>query len=165
MLELIPMTEAEFTAYLAGAIKNYADEKVKAGNWPAEGALGSSKRDYLNLLPEGVASKDQHLFSLKDTDMGKTVGMIWFAVQEQAGQPTAFIYDFSVDEAFRGRGYGKAALVGLEQKVSVLGVTSISLHVFGHNRAAWALYEKLGYKVTNVNMTKRLENSTSNGEP
>ena len=156
MVKLIPMTEAEFTAYLAGAIKNYADEKVKAGNWPAEGAVGRSERDYLSLLPKGVASKDQHLFSLEDTATGQNVGMIWFAFREGAGQQTAFIYDFSVHEAFRGRGYGKAALRGLEQKVGALGVTSISLHVFGHNRAAWALYEKLGYEVTNVNMTKRI---------
>ena len=157
MVELLPMTKDEFEAYLTGAIKNYADEKVKAGNWPSEGALQRSERDYLSLLPKGVASKDQHLFSLKDTDTGQNVGMIWFAVREQAGQQTAFIYDFSVDEAFRGKGYGKAALVELEQKVKALGVTSISLHVFGHNRAAWTLYEKLGYEVTNVNMTKRLE--------
>ena len=157
MLELIPMTEAEFTAYLAGAIKNYADEKVKAGNWPSEGALGRSEYDYLSLLPEGVASKGQHLFSLEDAATGQNVGMIWFAVGEQDGQQIAFICDFLVHEAFRGRGYGKEALRALEQKVKALGITSISLHVFGHNCAAWALYEKLGYEVTNVNMTKQLE--------
>ena len=33
---------------------------------------------------------------------------------------------------------------------------SISLHVFGHNRVARALYEKLGYETTNVNMTEKL---------
>ena len=85
--------------------------------------------------------------------------MIWFAVVEQAGERAAFIYDFSADETLRGRGYGKAALLGLEQKVKALGITSVSLHVFGHNRAAWALYEKTGYEVTNVNMTKRLGNN------
>ena len=159
MLELTPMTEGEFEAYLTGAIKNYADEKVKAGNWPSEGALGRSEHDYLSLLPEGVASKDQHLFSLKDAATGQNVGMIWFAVGEQDGQQIAFICDFLVHEAFRGRGYGEEALRALEQKVKALGITSISLHVFGHNRAAWALYEKLGYEVTNVNMTKRLEDN------
>ena len=99
------------------------------------------------------------MFSLKDAATGQNVGMIWFAVGEQDGQQIAFICDFLVHEAFRGKGYGKRALRGLEQKVKALGVTSISLHVFGHNRAAWALYEKLGYEVTNVNMTKRLEDN------
>ena len=127
--------------------------------------MESSERDYLNLLPEGVASKGQHLFSLKDAVTGQNVGMIWFAVGEQDGQQVAFICDFLVHKAFRGRGYGKAALVGLEQRVKALGVTSISLHVFGHNRAARGLYEKLSYRVTNVNMTKRLEAGRENHEP
>lgn len=149
------MTEAEFEAYLGHAVKDYADEKVKAGNWPAEGAQQRSEKEFLGLLPKGVATKNQHLFSLK-TATGATVGMIWFAVGEQAEQPIAFICDFSVHEAFRGRGYGEAALEELEHKVQTLGITSISLHVFGHNRVARSLYEKLGYEVTNVNMTKRL---------
>ena len=149
------MAAAEYEAYLDEAVKNYADEKVRAGNWPAEGALARSEHDYRTLLPEGVTSKDQHLFSLRDTGSGETVGMIWFAVATQAGERAAFIYDFSVDERLRGRGYGKAALVGLEHKVKALGINSVSLHVFGHNHTARALYEKLGYEVTNLNMTKR----------
>jgi predicted GNAT family acetyltransferase len=30
------------------------------------------------------------------------------------------------------------------------------LHVFGHNQVARALYEKIGYEVTNVLMSKKL---------
>ena len=150
------MTPAEFEAYLGQAVKTYADEKVKAGNWRPEEALERSRRDYLTLLPEGVASPNHYLFSIKDAETDQTAGMIWFGVTDQAGQPSAFIYDFSVAEAWQGRGYGKGALLGLEQKVKGLGITSISLHVFGHNRVARSLYEKLGYEVTNVNMTKRL---------
>lgn len=154
MLELRPMTEAEFETYLEQAVKTYADEKVEAGNWSPEEASGRSAQDFRELLPEGAASKDQYLFSLKDS--GETVGMIWFAVREQGGKRTAFIYDFSVTQALRGRDYGEAALAGLEQKVRALGLSAVSLHVFGHNRVAWSLYEKLGYEVTNVNMTKQL---------
>ena len=83
------------------------------------------------------------------------VGMLWFAVEET--RPTAaFIYDFSVGETYRGKGYGREALLALENRAKALGVRSISLHVFGHNRIARALNEKLGYETTNINMTKRL---------
>ncbi len=157
MLELLPMTEAEFKTYLTGAIKNYADEKVKAGNWRPEEAFERSRGDYLSLLPEGVASKNQHLFSIMDTATGQNVGMLWFGVVERDGQTTAFIYDFLVTEAWQGRGYGKGALLALEEKVRALGLGTVSLHVFGHNRVARSLYERLGYKVTNVNITKQLD--------
>ena len=161
MLELRPMTAVEFEEYLGPAVKSYADEKVKAGNWSIEEAPQSSEKEFLGLLPKGVATKNQHLFSLKVADTGENVGMIWFAVGEQAEQPVAFICDFSVRKAFRGRGYGEAALRELEHKVRGLGLSTISLHVFSHNHTARSLYEKLGYKVTtagatNVNMTKQL---------
>jgi len=44
----------------------------------------------------------------------------------------------------------------LEERVRHLGLSTISLHVFGHNHAARALYEKLGYVTTNVMMSKTL---------
>lgn len=149
------MTEGEFRVYLEGAVKTYAEEKVAAGNWPAEGSVKRSAREFSSLLPEGVASKNNHLFSIWNASDDKTVGMIWFAVEE--AKPTAaFIYDFSVHEAHRSKGYGREALLALENRAKALGITAISLHVFGHNRVARALYEKLGYETTNINMTKRL---------
>ena len=35
-----------------------------------------------------------------------------------------------------------------------LGLQGIALHVFGHNTGAQALYGKLGYVPTNINMFK-----------
>ncbi len=150
------MTEAEFEGYLETAIRIYAEEKVKAGNWSAEDALEKSERDFLLLLPQGVASEGQYLFSIRDAVTDETVGMIWFAVQERVRQPSAFIYDFSVDEAFQGRGYGKGALFALENEVRALGLSTVSLHVFGHNHTALTLYQRMGYETTNINMSKRL---------
>ena len=34
------------------------------------------------------------------------------------------------------------------------GLSGIALHVFGHNREARALYRKLGYVATNINLYK-----------
>jgi len=45
----------------------------------------------------------------------------------------------------------------LETLVRGMGMSAISLHVFGHNTAARALYGKLGFETTNVLMTKRIE--------
>lgn len=37
-----------------------------------------------------------------------------------------------------------------------LGAETIGLHVFGHNNRAIKLYENLGYKATNISMSKQL---------
>ncbi|CAG0990353.1 partial diamine N-acetyltransferase, partial [Anaerolineae bacterium] len=71
-------------------------------------------------------------------------------------RPTAFIYDFIIDEPHRGQGYGRQALAALDQQAVALGVETISLHAFAHNQTAIALYQKLGYAITDVHMSKKI---------
>ena len=82
--------------------------------------------------------------------------MIWFAERIQASKPTAFICDFQIDEEFRKKGYGKQTMVALEEKVKELGIETISLHVFGHNKTAINLYQAIGYQITDMSMIKRI---------
>lgn len=56
MVELVPMSEAEFAAYLERAVREYADEKVRAGNWTQAIALERSRAEYDQLLPQGLAT-------------------------------------------------------------------------------------------------------------
>jgi len=156
MIKLVPMDESEFQTYLADAMRDYAEDKVKAGNWHPAEALQKSTAEYQQLLPAGLASKNQYLFSIVAPEIETTIGMIWFAVDETRPQPVAFIYDFLIFEEFRRRGYGTQALLAVEEKVMALALDTISLHVFGHNRGARALYEKVGYEITNLNMAKKL---------
>lgn len=37
-----------------------------------------------------------------------------------------------------------------------LGINKIGLHVFGHNKVPRGLYEKLGYEITNITMSKTI---------
>jgi ribosomal protein S18 acetylase RimI-like enzyme len=61
-----------------------------------------------------------------------------------------------VEENQRGKGYGKQAMLMIEEKARELGLNSIGLHVFGSNKVARSLYEAVGYEVTSVNMSKKL---------
>lgn len=116
----------------------------------------SLKKQFQRLLPNGVASKDQYLYAIVD-DAGRKVGVLWLAVRYQSGiRPYAFVYDFLIDEEFRRRGYGRQAFEVLEEKVKEMGLDSISLHVFGHNQPAIALYQAAGYETTDLQMVKRL---------
>ena len=67
-----------------------------------------------------------------------------------------FIYDIVLDEAQRGKGYGKQTMLALEVFAKELRLKTIGLHVFANNRAAMKLYRGLGYEVTSQNMTKKL---------
>jgi RimJ/RimL family protein N-acetyltransferase len=50
-----------------------------------------------------------------------------------------------VAQSFRRRGVGKALLAAAEDWARAVGVRKIELHVFPHNEAAIALYERAGY--------------------
>ena len=160
-VELVPMNEAEFRAFLAVAVPSYAQDKVDAGNWQQAQALEFAAQAFKELLPNGLATPDNFLFSIVaetgSTSAAKTpVGVLWFAVGDSGPNRTAFLYNLEVYEPFRRRGYGTGALQALEEKAVQLGLTSIGLHVFGFNRDAQAMYEKMGYVVTNINMAKSL---------
>jgi ribosomal protein S18 acetylase RimI-like enzyme len=62
----------------------------------------------------------------------------------------AFIYYVGVDEAYRGKGYGREALLALETTVKPMGVRHIDLNVFGDNASAIHLYQSLGYQVLSM---------------
>ncbi len=153
---LTPMTAESLGSYLEEAIKTYADEHVRSGNWAADQAQAQAEREFADLLPDGIHSKDQYLFTLVDDTTGADVGMIWYGVRGQMETREAWIWDFKVDPAYRRRGYGRQALAALEHHVKEQGLTKIGLHVFGHNDAARSLYEAMGYAVTNLVMSKTL---------
>jgi ribosomal protein S18 acetylase RimI-like enzyme len=156
MVRLEPLTEAEFQAFLEPAIAEYAAEHIRGGRWSEAEAPEESRKEFMQLLPDGVHTAKQHLFSIRD-EAGAQVGMIWFAERERGADRSAFVYDVRIDEAFQRRGYATQAFQALERLVRDMGITAISLHVFGHNTAARALYEKLGFETTNVLMTKHIE--------
>src|ERR687888_233299 len=134
MVKLEPIQKEDFERYLEDEIRDYAEGHVRNGNWPAEGALERSRKEFESLLPDGIHSKDQYLYSIVNED--NKIGLLWVQVKDQK----AFIYDFVIDEAFRGKGYGKQALIAMDEKLKSMGVQSVALHVFGDNMPAQELY-------------------------
>lgn len=161
MVRLTPLTEEAFAIWRRDAIPAYAQDKVEASNWLPEVALERSEAEFSRFLPEGLTTPDQHFFSIVDEATGSQVGVVWFSVADWGGRRAAFILDFMIHEPFRRHGFALQALSALEDEVRVLGLDTIELHVFGHNRAARALYEKAGFEVTNVNMAKHLPPMTA----
>ena len=154
MSKLVPMTQIECDVFLERTIPEYAEDKVRAGQWDASDALERSRREFLDYLPNGVKTKNQYLYTIFDDE--QAVGLIWLSANPNDPAQNGFISELYVDEKYRGKGYGKQAMLLIEEKARELGLKSIGLHVFGVNQAARNLYEAVGYEITSLNMKKVL---------
>ncbi|WP_455675655.1 GNAT family N-acetyltransferase [Pradoshia sp.] len=151
MVRLEEMKSDEFQQYLDFAIKNYAAEHVKAGNWDETEAVSKAALEYEKLLPDGEKTNNHFLFTIRDGE--QDIGIIWLA---KRSADKGFIYDIYIKEGNQGRGYGKKAMKEIENVAKKLGLNRIGLHVFGHNQSARGLYDKLGYIETDIIMEKRI---------
>ena len=140
---LRPMTGAEFAGYRDQLVTAYAQDMVDAGAFTDPAAsLAASEQSTVELLPDGVDTSGQHLWTAYDGDT--PVGILWIEVNG----PKAFIYDIEVREEQRRRGYGREVLDAGARAAIDLGATTLGLNVFGHNDGALALYERAGYATT-----------------
>jgi ribosomal protein S18 acetylase RimI-like enzyme len=153
-----PLSEAEYVSWLTSAISTYAKDKTASGAWAEDTAMEQSHKEHRELLPDGKDTQDNYLYAIADAS-GRQVGILWFAVKQRAKTQVAYVYNIEVFEAHRSQGHAYRAFSDLESEVARLGLDGIALHVFGHNKVAQALYAKLGYEPTNINLYKSVRNS------
>ena len=156
MVKLVPMTPDFYPIFMEQAVADFAADKVRSGNWPAEGALERSRQVFQQFLPQGLDTPEQHLYTITADEDGTELGYLWYGITGEGGQRAAYLYEFLIDEKQRRRGYGLQALQALDEVVRRAGLERILLHVFGHNQAAQALYAKAGYTVSNITMVRQL---------
>lgn len=156
---LAPLLQPEFEAYIERDVRLYAEENVRAGYWSEGEALEKSRLAHERLLPSGLTTPNHYLFAIRETATGASVGSLWLMADRETESPVGFILDLFVDETYRRKGYGRQAMLALEDKARDMGLTSLGLHVFAHNPVAFHLYQELGYVVKSLNMTKPLGRS------
>ena len=156
MTTLVPMSSAAFEGFLRAAIESYASQNVASGRWSVESAPELSRAEHDRLLPQGLATKDAHLFEILDTKTNGVVGTLWLAVQNLAGIPAGYVYNVEIHPLHRRKGHARRAFEALEPICRDLGLSSVGLNVFAYNVAARRLYEALGYEATAITMRKRL---------
>ena len=153
---LTAMTPEEYGPYREAAIRDYAQEKVRSGDWAEHEALTLSAADHDTLLPLGVNTPDQHIFTVRDADTDERVAIFWLALRPLGGRVEGFVYDIEVIEKYRRQGYGRATMLAGIEKARELRADTVGLHVFGHNAPAYALYRSLGFVETHINMSLEL---------
>jgi ribosomal protein S18 acetylase RimI-like enzyme len=153
-VRLEPMSPAQYDAWLPSAIEGYARQTSDSGLMAIEPARESAVKQFASLLPDGVTTPGHHLLLAYDDE--EVVGDLWLRIHDEWGARRAFVFNVEVDESQRGRIYGRAIMTAGEDYARQQGVVAMALNLFVQNDVARSLYDKLGYRVTNVNMQKEL---------
>jgi len=155
-LKLRPATQAEFDEWLPRQEAGYAELIIESGAMPPEEAREKARRDTQRTFGAGLGTPGQLLFRVLAGDEPVPVGWLWLAVPGPDDPAMAWVYDVEVEQAHRGKGYGREAMQLAEQEARARGMTSIGLNVHGGNRVAISLYDSMGYTVTAQQMKKSL---------
>jgi ribosomal protein S18 acetylase RimI-like enzyme len=148
------MRDDEFAAWLPLMHERYAADMVEQAGMSQERAAAKAADDVERLFPGGVPSA-QHSVYVIEAD-GEPAGDLWLAQREETMEPCLFVYDIHLDEQYRGRGYGRAAMVFAEEEARRRGIDRVALNVFGGNEVARGLYRSLGYEENAVAMSKKV---------
>jgi GNAT superfamily N-acetyltransferase len=151
---LRPMRNDEFADWLPLMRERYAADMVEHAGMSPERAAAKATDDTERLFPGGVPAA-QHSVYVIEAD-GEPVGDLWLTEREETLEPCLFVYDIRLDEQFRGRGYGRAAMLFAEDEARRRGIDRVALNVFGGNEVARRLYRSLGYEENAVSMSKKV---------
>ena len=141
-----PLGDSEYADWRRLSRARYAADMVDNGGFSVEHASEKSEKDFELTMPDGLATPGQHVFAVESPD-GEVVGQVWLGERDLRHEGrVAFVYEIRIDEDQRGRGYGRAAMLLLEDEARALGLDRIELNVFGGNEVARGLYRSLGYE-------------------
>lgn len=149
-----PMGAEEFAQWQRTSVDTYAQSWIDQGV-PVDQALQKSRSDHARNLPNGIDTAGMRFHVL--VVGGTVVGHVWVAVHEDGpGEKNGFVFDVEVGEEYRGRGHGRALMRQAERITLDAGAHLLGLHVFASNTPALRLYESLGYRTTQYNLSKTL---------
>ena len=140
------MTDEEFKTFYQWSIEHQAAELVSNLHIDPEDALRTATEEISKMLPNGVKTENNNIFSIIEQDCAEFVGFIWTLHENNTGKTQCFICDFAIWEHYRRKGYATNALQLAEKYAFDAGCLESVLFVSDNNKAAQALYQKCGYQ-------------------
>lgn len=148
-----PLDGEAYDAWRAESVRGYAELNVaNSVGLTMDAALDQAEKEFAALLPDGPRTEGHSLSRL--VAGGEPVAFIWVKAFYEPG--THFVFDVVADPAYRGKGYGKAAMLHGENLALADGADYLKLNVHGTNAVAIGLYERLGYATVYKFVTKEL---------
>jgi ribosomal protein S18 acetylase RimI-like enzyme len=105
-------------------------------------------------LPHGLDTEDISVGTVVAADA--EVGWVCYGRRAPNRPGMGWLHRLDIDPAYRGRGYGTAAVQVVEADLASCGVGSLGVAVAGGNHGARRLAERLGYTLTAQQMEKNL---------
>jgi len=147
------MEPSELQAFLIASRDGYISDRIASGDEELTASRAADEQLTAS-FPEGKPGPGHRVYRIEDD--GTPIGCLWLG-RAPSTDPTAWwVWDITIDEGFRGRGYGRAAMLLAEREAGAGGATTLGLNVFGSNAIARHLYDSLGYDVIAIRMSKRL---------
>ena len=144
-VQLREMSEEEFRIFFENSINDYVNDLIKSPVITMEEALAEAKREFAEMLPNGLGTKDNALRIIVDVAEEKVVGVIWYLFEMTDDIKQVFLSDFIIKEEERRKGYASAALTEMERDAQRNGCAESIIYVWKHNSPGINLYTKCGY--------------------
>ncbi|MBV7403446.1 GNAT family N-acetyltransferase [Enterobacter sp. ENT03] len=153
MITFTPMSDAEYPAFLAYFIPDYAQEIAENYRLTDDAALRHATAEVNASLHAGVNTPGQTLLTIVHAPDG-AVGYLWYKADPLL--KSVYVNDLSIFPHLRNQGLGRLALAELEHKLRDEGYQQIKLRVAAENKTAQHVYAASGFNVTGINMNKLL---------
>lgn len=151
-VKLQRMGQEEFDFYIRNKVPRYAESIAENIKLDEHEALENANQKLQKLLPDGINTPGHLFFNVIQNN--KLIGYAWIKINSETQQ--AFLYEIYIEEQYRGKGYGTLTMQLTEDLLIEQGIETFNLHVFGHNKGARKLYERIGFDVIGVNMQKNI---------
>jgi len=79
-VRLVPMSEQQFEGFRERSAREYARDKVQAGQWPEQSALQRARQTLSSLLAQGRHTPDHLLCVAEDAASGARIGTAWLCM-------------------------------------------------------------------------------------
>lgn len=152
-VDLVPMTDAEIAELATRQFDAYVADRIASGEHP-ERARQHAAWEWNTYFPGKRVAPGHRLYRL--VAGGEPVGMLWLGPSAHGQAGAEWVYYVEIAQGRRGQGLGRVAMRLAEQDARAHGAGELGLNVFGGNTVARHLYESVGYRITALNMVKKL---------
>jgi GNAT superfamily N-acetyltransferase len=153
-VSLVEMTDDELATWLPGAVDRFVATRVSAGESSEQATVGGEAQRERS-FPGGRPLPGHHVLHVVAGD--NRVGAAWISPGPGAESSDRHVIVLELDEAHRGAGTHRAAVLAAERWAVDDGATRLALAVFGRDEGLEASYAELGYVVAATSMFKQLD--------
>ena len=140
------MTSDEFEAFYREGIELLTQELMQELHLTYEDANKEAIEEFSSVLPHGFRTENNFPMAIVEENSGETVGFICVLHKGENDKKMSYIYNLSICEAKRRKGYATESLKLVENEAVEVGCLVSILFVKDSNKGARALYHKCGYQ-------------------